>query len=127
MEVGWHPGVVSIVASRLSKIHRPVFVVAIDDGIGKGSGRSIEGISLVDFIESNQAVLENGGGHDMAAGITLKEEALKLLNKNLQTFVSSQINSSLFTPKIEVDCSCELNELNIELLDHYRGRTVQFR
>ena len=71
---GWHPGVVGIVASRLSKkIHRPVFIVAVDEkGNGKGSGRSIEGISLVDFIESNQGVLENGGGHDMAAGITLK-------------------------------------------------------
>ena len=55
----------------------------------------------------------------MAAGITLKEEALKLLNKNLQTFVL-QINNSLLAPKIELDCSCELNELNIELLDHYR-------
>ena len=80
----------------------------------------VEGISLVDFIESNQVILENGGGHDVAAGITLKEEALKLLNKNLQTFVSSQINNSLLAPKIELDCSCELNELNIELLDHYR-------
>lgn len=119
---GWHPGVVGIVASRLSKkIHRPVFIVAVDEkGKGKGSGRSIEGISLVDFIESNQGVLEDGGGHDMAAGITIKEEALKLLNDNLQTFVSSQINNSLLVPKIELDCSCELNELNIELLDHYQ-------
>ena len=56
----------------------------------------------------------------MAAGITIKEEALKLLNKNLQSFVSSQINNSLLAPKIELDCSCELNELNVELLDHYR-------
>ena len=119
---GWHPGVVGIVASRLSKkIHRPVFIVAVDEkGNGKGSGRSIEGISLVDFIESNQGVLENGGGHDMAAGITLKEESLKLLNDNLQTFVSSQINNSLLVPKIELDCRCEINELNVELLDHYR-------
>ena len=119
---GWHPGVVGIVASRLSrKIYRPVFVVAIDaEGMGKGSGRSIDGVSLVKFIEDNQEVLESGGGHDMAAGITIKEQELDALNEELQGFVSRQVDSSLLMPKLHLDTTCELKEINIELLDYYQ-------
>ena len=96
---GWHPGVVGIVASRLSrKIYRPVFVVAIgDDG-----------------------VLDSGGGHDMAAGITIKEQGLGVLNEKLQNFVSQQVDTSLLMPKLHLDTTCELKELNIELLDYYQ-------
>lgn len=119
---GWHPGVVGIVASRLSrKIYRPVFVVAIgNDGIGKGSGRSIDGISLVKFISDNRGVLDSGGGHDMAAGITIKEQSLGVLNEKLQNFVSQQVDTSLLMPKLHLDTTCELKELNIELLDYYQ-------
>ena len=75
----WHPGVVGIVASRICrKFHRPTFVIAIDDaGVGKGSGRSISGISLVDIINSGRSHLIQGGGHEMAAGISILEEEVE--------------------------------------------------
>ncbi len=68
---GWHPGVVGIVASRISKqYHRPTFVIGIDEnGLGKGSGRSIPGISLVEALDSCRELIEAGGGHEMAAGV----------------------------------------------------------
>jgi single-stranded-DNA-specific exonuclease len=70
----WHPGVIGIVASRLSRLcHRPTILVSIDEnGIGKGSGRSIPGFSLVEAIETCTEHLLGGGGHAMAAGISLK-------------------------------------------------------
>ncbi len=73
---GWHPGVVGIVASRLKdRYQRPVCVVALENGVGRGSGRSIEGIDLgAAVIAARQAgLLRNGGGHAMAAGFTLEE------------------------------------------------------
>ena len=76
---GWHPGVVGIVAARLKEATgRPAIVIGLDDGIGKGSGRSITGIDLGACIQklSTQGVLLKGGGHKMAAGLTVEESKL---------------------------------------------------
>src|SRR4030095_5130953 len=73
---GWHPGVLGIVASRIArKYHRPTIVIGFDEnGIGKGSGRSIEGLNLVDALTRCAATLEKFGGHEMAAGVALHED-----------------------------------------------------
>jgi single-stranded DNA-specific DHH superfamily exonuclease len=67
----WHHGVVGIVASRLMRqYHKPTFIMAIDDnGVGKGSGRSIDGVSLVEALRACEDDLLAGGGHAMAAGL----------------------------------------------------------
>ena len=118
---GWHSGVVGIVASRISKkIHRPVFVVAIDeDGIGKGSGRSIEGISLIDVINDGRQFLISGGGHQMAAGISIHENQINAFHDHLCAHVSSNSDQDCLTPKLRLDAECPLSELHLDLLDHY--------
>ena len=65
----WHPGVVGIVASRMMRrFHKPAFIIAIDsDGVGKGSGRSIGGVSLMEAINQNRHHLIAGGGHAMGS------------------------------------------------------------
>ena len=76
---GWHPGVIGIVASRLKeRYNRPACVVALADGIGKGSGRSVAGLALGPaVIAARQAgLLLNGGGHAMAAGFTVAADKL---------------------------------------------------
>ena len=80
----WHHGVVGIVASRLMRqYHKPTFVIAIDEeGIGKGSGRSIEGVSLVEAIRACEADLLAGGGHAMAAGLSIDEDQIDGFRKN---------------------------------------------
>jgi single-stranded-DNA-specific exonuclease len=87
---GWHPGVIGIVASRLvERYHRPACVVALADGVGKGSGRSVTGTDLgAAILAARQAgLLEAGGGHKMAAGFTVRAEALprfaEFLNRRL--------------------------------------------
>jgi len=77
----WHPGVVGIVASRLMRMYyKPTFIIAIDEaGIGKGSGRSVEGVSLVGAIRHCEEHLIAGGGHDMAAGLSIKEDNLDIV------------------------------------------------
>ncbi len=77
---GWHPGVIGIVAGRLKeKLRRPAIVIAIgEDGIGKGSGRSIPGVDLGAAILSAKeaGLLIAGGGHAMAAGVTVAEDKI---------------------------------------------------
>ena len=73
---GWHPGVVGIVASRLKEAsNRPSIVIGVEDGIGKGSGRSVSGIDLGAPIQrlAAEGLLIKGGGHKMAAGLTVEE------------------------------------------------------
>ena len=75
---GWHPGVIGIVAGRLKEaLGRPAIVIALgDDGIGKGSGRSIAGVDLGKAVLAarEQGLLEAGGGHAMAAGLTIRAD-----------------------------------------------------
>jgi len=76
---GWHPGVLGIVASRIArKYHRPAILIGFDEnGVGKGSGRSIEGLNLVDALTrcvSRDCAIEKFGGHEMAAGLAMREE-----------------------------------------------------
>ena len=83
----YHEGVIGIVAGRMKETYnRPVCIIAIDkNGIGKGSGRSVFGIPLGDIvIDALKAkILSSGGGHDMAAGFSLKESNIKDFNKFL--------------------------------------------
>jgi len=76
---GWHPGVIGIVASRLKeRSGRPAIVVALDGGIGKGSGRSVSGVDLGAAVMAakDAGLLVAGGGHAMAAGLTIDEAKL---------------------------------------------------
>lgn len=76
---GWHPGVIGIVAARLrEKFNRPAFVLALKEGIGKGSGRSVPGVDLGALVlGARQAgLIKDGGGHAMAAGLTVEAPRL---------------------------------------------------
>lgn len=76
---GWHVGVIGIVAGRLKdKLHRPVAVISIDNGVGKASARSIKGMDIGSLIvrARQKGLLEAGGGHAMAAGFTVVEDAI---------------------------------------------------
>ena len=74
---GWHPGVVGIVASRvLERVARPVFLIALDGDIGKGSGRSVAGCDLHAALAQCAPHLEKWGGHRMAAGLTIRSDRL---------------------------------------------------
>lgn len=117
----WHPGVVGIVASRISKqYHRPTFVIGIDeDGLGKGSGRSIPGVSLVEALDACRHLIETGGGHGMAAGVGVREENLDAFREAFIADIKRQSNEEILTPKLHVDAEVHLSELTLELLESY--------
>ena len=81
-QAGWHPGVVGIVASRLvDRYRRPAIVIGLEGGIGKGSGRSVAGVDLGAAVTAARqaGLLLNGGGHPMAAGLTVAEDKIPAL------------------------------------------------
>lgn len=117
----WHPGVVGIVASRLMRqFYKPTFVIAIDDaGIGKGSGRSVEGISLVGAIQACPDLLIAGGGHDMAAGLSIHEDQLDVFRDKFAEYVLGNTEASDRVPRLHVDCEVGFDELSLDFMDSY--------
>lgn len=92
---GWHPGVIGIVAGRLKeKLGRPAIVIAVDeDGVGKGSGRSIGGVDLGAAIlaAKDDGLLIAGGGHAMAAGLTVMADRIDALADYLDARLSADV------------------------------------
>ncbi|MEM9578303.1 MAG: single-stranded-DNA-specific exonuclease RecJ [Pseudomonadota bacterium] len=89
----WHPGVVGIVASRLKETSgRPSIVIGIENGVGKGSGRSISGIDLGQPIQrlTAEGLLLKGGGHKMAAGLTVDEAKIEAAMERLNDLLEKQ-------------------------------------
>jgi single-stranded-DNA-specific exonuclease len=117
----WHPGVVGIVASRLMRqFHKPTFVVAIDgDGIGKGSGRSIEGVSLVEAIRDCRDELLAGGGHAMAAGLSIEEDKLETFRRRFADFVLRTTDEEARRPTLAYDAELEFSQLSLDFLSDY--------
>ena len=111
----WHRGVLGIVASRLvERYHRPAVLVGIDDdGIGKGSVRSINGIDVIEILRSSADLLETFGGHTAAAGLSVHEDNIEALRDRLDSALSATLDEKgLPRPRLQIDCEVELSELD---------------
>ncbi len=119
----WHPGVLGIVASRLArKYHRPAVVVGFDSaGLGKGSARSIDGLSLVEALGLCQRHLEKFGGHEMAAGLTIQEREFPAFVAAFGKAARELLSSENLQPRLHLDQEITFSELNDELLRWYQA------
>ena len=117
----WHPGVVGIVASLLMRrYHKPTFIISLDEnGIGKGSGRSIPGVSLVQAIHACSDSLISGGGHDMAAGLVIHEDMIDTFRAQFDAFVRDSVDADKLKPTLCIDAEVSFPELSLDLLDSY--------
>jgi single-stranded-DNA-specific exonuclease len=115
---GWHPGVVGIVASRLlRRHHRPALVIGFDEcGVGKGSGRSIDGLSLVQALTHCGPLLEKYGGHEMAAGLTLRRERFVEFREAFRACASQLLSAEQLQPRLRLDAELTLGDIHFELL-----------
>ena len=104
---GWHPGVVGLVASRLKeKFARPAFAIALEPGgIGTGSGRSISGVDLGKAVRQAVAggLLMKGGGHAMAAGVTLRKDRLAEFRAFMETALAQDVANSRHENELFID------------------------
>ncbi|MBS40743.1 MAG: single-stranded-DNA-specific exonuclease RecJ [Rhodospirillales bacterium] len=116
----WHPGVIGIVAGRLrERFNLPAFVVSLSNGLGKGSGRSIKGVTLGSAVlAANQAgILLNGGGHNMAAGFTVEESKLNELRVYLEKHVLRQLAGISIKPTLAVDGVVSTTGVTTDLIE----------
>ena len=117
---GWHPGVIGIVAGRVKeKLGRPAIVVALDEnGIGKGSGRSIPGVDLGAAIlaAKDHGLLVAGGGHAMAAGVTVAEAQLDALADFLEERLSERVTQAMGERALLLDAVLAPGGVNPELV-----------
>ena len=103
---GWHPGVIGIVAGRLrERFDRPSCVVAMEGGVGKGSGRSVRGVELGPaIIAAHQAgLLVNGGGHAMAAGFTVTRDNVTAFTAYLEDHIKRQLGNAPLSASLGFD------------------------
>jgi single-stranded-DNA-specific exonuclease len=117
---GWHPGVVGLVAARLKeKFGRPAFAIALEPGgIGTGSGRSIPGVDIGRAVRRAVAdgLLEKGGGHAMAAGVTLRKSALAPLRAFLESSLAADVESARRSNGLMIDGAVSAGAANAELV-----------
>ena len=115
---GWHPGVLGIVGSRISrKYHRPAIVIGFDESaIGKGSGRSIEGLNLVEALDRCAESLEKFGGHEMAAGLTIREDKIDIFATCFRRVARELLSDECLQPCLRIDHELLFSDLNPDLL-----------
>jgi single-stranded-DNA-specific exonuclease len=114
----WHPGVLGIVASRIvRKHHRPTIVIGFDkNGIGKGSGRSIEGLNLVQALSHCANALEKYGGHEMAAGLALREENFDVFAEQFRNAARALIPAEALQRCLLLDHELAFSEIDVDFL-----------
>ena len=116
----WHHGVIGIVSSKVSEMYfKPSILLSIEeDGIGKGSGRSIPGFDLHDALMkcSKKGVIEKFGGHSMAVGITVKKENIEKFAEEFEK-VAKEAKIDEIMPIINIDAKIDLNDINKEMVE----------
>ena len=115
---GWHPGIVGLVAARLKeRFGRPAFAIALDrGGIGTGSGRSITGVDLGRVVRQavTEGILVKGGGHAMAAGVTLRNDALGALRAFLEHALGTAVELARREDSLLIDGAVTAAAANAE-------------
>ncbi len=114
----WPGGVVGIVANKLvERYHKPALLLTeSDDGILRGSARSIEGLHITEAIATNKNLLINFGGHPMAAGLSLQADKLNAFKKGLGKAIEKQLGETVFEePILQIDAWLALSQINFDL------------
>ncbi len=115
---GWHDGVIGIVASKLVDLYfRPVILIRIEDGMAKGSGRSIPGVLLHEALGDCADHLDRFGGHAMAAGLSLKAENIEAFAHAFDDAVCRGSRPEDFIPRLFLDGRIELSDITPQLID----------
>ena len=121
----WHSGVIGIVASRVTeRYHRPSIMITYKDSpdrtggefdVGKGSGRSIEGVNLIEAITASSECLLKFGGHELAAGLSVTRGNVDTLRQRLNEYMREKYPESAFEAKVRADLELSANDLTMKL------------
>ncbi len=111
---GWHHGIIGIVASKISeRFNKPCILISTDDGNGKGSGRSIRSFNLFKALENSADLLQKFGGHDLAAGLSIKPENIDKFRKEINDYAKKCLTEDDFTPILYIDSELPPQYINM--------------
>lgn len=114
----WHPGIIPIIAAKIAKqFNRPALLIAIDDGLGKGSIRTIPEFPLLTVLKENEELLVNYGGHDFAAGLTIKEKDIAALKKKFIAAANKTLTEEDIAPKLYLDAEIQFKDLTYDFME----------
>ena len=114
----WHEGVLGIVAAKLTaRYHRPVVLISTQNGIGKGSGRSIPQIDLFGALNHCAHLLERFGGHRLAAGLSVLPEKIAALREAFETSVGRMAPDDTSGPQLNIDSVLPFEQITTALMD----------
>lgn len=121
-----HSGIVGIVASRvLDRYYKPCIILSIEEdenghAMAKGSCRSVEGYNIYEMLSRCQELLVQFGGHELAAGLSIKPENIKSFDEKINQ-ISCEIDEDVFVPRINADTSIDVDEINVESIESLRA------
>lgn len=116
----WHPGIIPIITARIAKqYNRPTVIIAIDQGIGKGSMRTIPEFPLLPHLKECTDLLENFGGHDFAAGLTIREENIEQFKSRFLKAASFTLDDNDIIPKLHLNAQIHFNELTFDFMESF--------
>jgi len=114
----WHPGIIPIIAAKIVKqFNRPAMLIATEKGLGKGSLRTIAEFSLLPILKQNENILINFGGHDFAAGLTVKEENIEELKKNFINAANIALKDEDLIPKLLLDAEVKFDDMTFDFME----------
>ena len=111
----WHHGVIGIVASRIcEKYYKPTVILSYENGIAKGSCRSIDGFNMFDALTECDDLLDKFGGHALAAGLALKTENIEAFSEKINKYGKEIMGDTNPVPEIRIDCRVSPSTLTID-------------
>lgn len=114
----WHPGIIAILAIRLAKyFNKPSVVIAVDRQVGKGSVRSIPEFPVLPVLKELSDLLLNFGGHDAAAGLTIRERCIEEFTQRFTQIANERLQDQAVTPKLFLDAAVPFEQLTFDFME----------
>jgi len=114
----WHPGIIPIITTRIAKqYNRPTAIIAIEDGIGKGSIRTIAEFPILPALRKQSDILINFGGHNFAAGFTIKTENIEAFKMQFIQLANEKLTEQDVLPKLHLDAQVDFKDLTFDFLE----------
>lgn len=116
----WHPGIIPIITARIAKqYNRPTVVISIDQGLGKGSIRTIPEFPLLPHLRDTAELLVNFGGHDFAAGLTIREENIAKFKDRFIQAANERLKEQDVIAKLHLDAKISFNDLTFDFMESF--------
>jgi single-stranded-DNA-specific exonuclease len=110
---GWHTGVIGIVASRVvEKYYRPTILISVEDGVGKGSARSVPGFDLYESLKQCEDLFIGFGGHKYAAGLTIAQENIETFKSRFEAIAKQDLTPEHMVPKLHIEAEIRLGVID---------------